>query len=556
MSAQAQEALRIDQPHRSAPRVIVPGWLDTLPPQADCLRDYQTRQIAEIATEVRRGCRRILAQAPTGAGKTHIIGAIVSAAYLAGLRVLILATRTRLVRQLHERLIQFSVPHGAIAAPLPELRNYSAAVQVASVDTLYRRSLVDEKLPLPSADVVIFDEAHLSTADTRIRLLDSYPEALRVGFTATPARKSGLSLGAAFDSLVMGPSIAHLTAAGTLVPLRIWNTPVVSMKELRDLPRDADRDFQASSLGELLSRPKLVGDVLTNWLRVANGKRTLVFAVNKAHGAALLESFLRQGVPTEMVTDQDEEPAREEKIARLEAGSTLVLINCFLMSYGVDVPSIEAIVLARPTRSLTMFLQMLGRGLRASPGKTSCILLDHGHVVENLGLPERNHHWSLRQGSNVNADAWTPAARKATAEQTRTCRECSALWLTTEHGGSCPECGWTAPQRARAIVVEQADLEKLAEAAPTASPYDDRVRWFYREACGWRARRKPDLWNEKPKSVRWWAWCETRAKFRIAESVRKPGAYWDALPAMPSAEVSGWLQHRVIKWARSKSRAA
>jgi DNA repair protein RadD len=556
VNGHVQAGLRLEPPDRAPPQAIPHGWLDSLPPVAECLLGHQTRQIAQIAAEIRRGHRRILAQAPTGAGKTHIIATIVSAARLADLRVLILATRTRLVRQLHERLAQFRVPHGAIAAPLPELRNYSAAVQVASVDTLYRRSLVDGKLPLPAADVVIFDEAHLATAETRIRLLESYPGALRLGFTATPARKSGLSLGSAFDSLVMGPSIAELTTAGMLVPLRIFNTPVVSLKELRDLPRDADRDFQTSSLGELLSRPKLVGDVLTNWLRVANGKRTLVFAVNKAHGAALLESFLRQGVAAEMVTDQDEEGAREEKIARLESGSTLVLINCFLMSYGVDVPSIEAIVLARPTRSLTMFLQMIGRGLRAAPGKTDCILLDHGHVVENLGLPQRPHNWTLREGSNINAQAWTPAARKATAEQTRTCRECSALWLTTEHGNSCPECGWTASPRARALIVEQADLEELAESAPVASPYDERVKWFYREACGWRARRKPELWAEKPKSVRWWAWCETRTKFRIAETVRKPGAYWDMLPASPSAEVSGWLQHRLIRWARSKSRAA
>jgi DNA repair protein RadD len=555
MNGHAQAGLALGQLSWT-PAPVPTDWLDTLPPAADCLRADQRWQVGKIATEVRRQRRRILAQAATGAGKTHMIAAIVSAALRADLRVLILATRTRLVRQLHERLGSFEVPHGVIAAPLPELRNYSAAVQVASVDTLYRRSIVDGKTPLPGAEVVIFDEAHLATATTRLRLLDSYPEALRIGFTATPARKSGLSLGAAFDCLVLGASIAELTAAGVLVPLRIFNTPVVTLKELGELPRDADRDFQPTALGELLSRPKLVGDVLTNWLRVASGKRTLVFAVNKAHGVALLESFLRQGIPAEMVTDQDEEDEREEKIERLESGSTLVLINCFLMSYGVDVPSIEAIVLARPTRSLAMFLQMIGRGLRASPGKTDCILLDHGHCVENLGLPQRNHSWSLREGSNVNANAWTAAARKETAEKTRTCRECSALWLTSEHGTTCPECGWRAPQRARAITVEQADLEEMTDAKVAISPQDARVMWFYREACGWRAHRKPELWAEKPKSVRWWAWCETRAKFRIAEDVRKPGAFWDMLPATPSAEVSGWLQHRLIRWAKSRVRAA
>jgi superfamily II DNA or RNA helicase len=117
------------------------------------------------------------------------------------------------VRQLHERLEAFEVRHGVVAAPLPELLNYSATVQIASVDTLHRRAIVHERIPLPAADVVIFDEGHLATAETRLRILQSYPDAIRIGFTATPARKSGRSLGAAFDSLIQGPSIRELTAA-------------------------------------------------------------------------------------------------------------------------------------------------------------------------------------------------------------------------------------------------------------------------------------------------------------------------------------------------------
>ena len=193
---------------------------------------------------MRQGYPRILVQGATGSGKTHVIATIVIAAFVAGLRVLVLATRTRLVRQLHERLNAFDTPHGVIANPLPELRNYSAQVQIASVDTLHRRAMVNEHIPLPGADMVIFDEAHLSTADTRIGILDSYPEAVRIGFTATPARKSGRSLGAAFDVMIMGRTIRELTAAGVLVPLRIFNTPVVTAKELRSVPKDNDGDYQ------------------------------------------------------------------------------------------------------------------------------------------------------------------------------------------------------------------------------------------------------------------------------------------------------------------------
>jgi DNA repair protein RadD len=540
-------------------RDSIPGqhsWLNSLPPQADCLRDYQREQVQDVAEAMGQGYRRILVQGATGSGKTHAIATIVLAAFLAGLRVLVLATRTRLVRQLHERLDAFDTPHGVIANPLPELRNYSATVQIASADTLHRRAIVNEHIPMPAADVVIFDEAHLATADTRLNILDSYPEAVRIGFSATPARKSGRSLGAAFDVLILGRSIRELTAAGTLVPLRIWNTPVVSEKELLAIPKDNEGDYQSSALGELLSKPKLVGDVLENWLRIAKGKRTLLFCVNKTHGAALLSDFLRNGIKAEMLTDSDDEDTREEVITRLEQGETHIVINCFLLSYGADIPSVECLVLARPTRSLTMYLQMVGRGLRPSPetGKRDCILIDHGHVVEKLGLPHSDFGWSLDERRNASREA--AERTKSAPEKMRTCPECAAIWMTSELGHACPECSWKPLPRSKAIGAQEADLQEMADVVAAPNPFDDRVICFYREACGYFARRTPEKWIDRPKSVRWRAWCETSAKFKLTESVKKPGKYWDLQPFAPSQEVAGWLQHRVIKFARAKARAA
>jgi DNA repair protein RadD len=557
VNAQGQAILPLVSPVLIEAASVIPvDWLDVLPRQADCLRDYQRRQIAELARAL-RNWRRILMQAPTGAGKTHMIAAIIMAAILADLRVLVLATRTRLVRQIHDRLVAFEVRHGVVAATLPNLRDYSAPVQVAGVDTLHRRALVSGKMPMPAADVVIFDEAHLATAKTRLRVLNSYPKALRIGFTATPARKSGLSLAAAFDHLVLGPTVSDLTAAGVLVSTRIFNTPLVTPEELRALPKDIDNDFQPKALGDLLSRPKLIGDVIMNWLRIANGKRTICFAVNKAHGAALLDAFRRQGIAAEMLTDADDEVTREQVIGRLESGDTMVVINCFLLSYGIDIPSVECICLARPTRSLVQYLQMVGRGLRASPGKTHCILIDHGHVVENLGLPQTEHEWTLDDGRNVNREALENKGFLGTAAETvRTCGDCAALWLTSEQGGSCPECGWEPPLQARAIAVEDADLEEMADAGETATPFDARVMDFYCEALGWYKRRWPDRWSEKPKTGRAWAGRNTWEKFRIAQAVRMPSKYWSLSALPPSIETDGWLKHRMIKWARGRAATA
>lgn len=550
----------------SLPLEAVPAdWLEVLPSQADCLRDYQREQLGRLSRALQAGYRHPLLQLATGGGKTHMIAAVTAAAVAAGMSVIILATRTRLVRQLHERLAAFGVRHGVVARSLPGHGDYSARVQVCSVDTLHRRAIVVRQIPLPSAGVVIFDEAHLATADTRLAILESYPDAIRLGFTATPARKSGKSLGVAFDCLIPGRSMRELTAAGTLVPLRIFNTPIVTTNELKAVPKDADNDYQTAALGELLSRPKLVGDALENWLRIANRKRTLVFAVNKAHGAALLDAFQRRGIPAEMLTDQDDEATREEVIARLECGSTQVVVNCFLMSYGVDIPSVECIVLARPTRSLIMFLQMTGRGLRPSPetGKADCVLIDHGHVVESLGLPQSDFPWTLDAARNVNREA-LEHARKVTPEAMRTCPECSAIWMTSEQGHACPECGWKPAAKSKAITVQQADLEEMADQEAAIEATDERVAKFYRMACGWDMKRSGHLWKgvdpqtgrPQANKRRFVAWLRTRERFKFPQTVQKPKHFWDLAPIEPSSDAAGWLKYALIRYVRGRRKAA
>ena len=531
------------------------SFVDSLPPACDVLRSYQREGLAEIAQAMREGERRILRQLPTGGGKTHEIAAVTLCASNNVLRVLILATRTRLLSQIHDRLEAFGVPHGVIAAELRGMFDASKLVQVASADTLYRRCIADARMPLPSAEVVIFDEAHLAAADSRMAILEQYPEALRLGFTATPARKSGKSLSAAFDRLILGPSIFELIREGSLVRPRIFSVPIVSRAELKALPKDAAGDYAEGAAASLLSRPKLIGDVIENWLAIASGKRSIIFACNKAHGASLVEGFSRAGIAAELLTDQDDEQTREEVIARLETGQTQVLVNCFLMAYGVDVPSVECIVLARPTRSLPMYLQMVGRGMRPAPGKDHFVLIDHGRVVENLGLPTSDFGWNLDDARNVNREA-EARSRTETVEQPRTCPECHHVWLVSEDGSACRLCGWAPAPTAKPVAVQEARLAELdvdAAAAPTA--HSPEVLQFFREALGDAARRDPAKWRATPNKCRAAAWHAMREKFDLPEQ-RIPSRYWSLEPMTPSATVAGWLTHRRIKFARSRARVA
>lgn len=531
------------------PSEVTPDWLDALPPQANVLRPYQREILAQIAIAM-RDHRCLLVQAPTGAGKTHIIATLVAAAILAGLRVLVLATRTRLVRQLHDRLDSFNIAHGVLAAAIPGLASWNKPVQIASVDTLYRRCLADKRMPLPGADVVVFDEAHLAMGASRQALLDSYADAFVFGFTATPAKTSGAALSDRFESLILGPSIIDLIEAKQLVKPRIFSKPVMSASELNTLRKDSKTgDYATKDSSALMSRPKLVGDVVTNWLRIANGKRTLVFSCDKGHGAQIVEQFRQAGVPTEQLTDDDDEDTREEAIGRLETGATQVLVNCFLLSYGIDIPAVECVVLARPTRSVVLYLQAIGRGMRPSPGKDHMILIDHGRVVENLGMPTYDREWSL-DGKNVNALARENLAeeRIQADEKPRHCAECECIWVISEDGSRCPGCGWSPAPKQQPVQVAAADLAEVP-----AVPLDQEgLEQFFREACHWYSQRWPDRWKAKENSGRFWAWSKTRQKFKRPEDERMPKVFWQAPTRQSSPETSGWLKSELIRYAKSK----
>jgi DNA repair protein RadD len=542
--------LPLGQPLNAGAGEFSPGWLETLPPAGDILRDYQRDLLARTAAAIREH-RRVCVQAPTGAGKTTVFAVLVAAAVAAGMRVLVLATRTRLVRQIHDRLDSIDVRHGVIAASLRGLTSWSQPVQVASVDTLYRRCIADQKMPLPSADVVVFDEAHLALGASRQAILNSYPNAWQFGFTATPAKTSGASLRDQFDALIMGPAVSDLVASGMLVRPRIFNTPIVSAKDLKSVGTDGKTgDYRTGRLSELMSRPKLIGDVIENWLAIANGQRTLVFACDKAHGAELLMKFRQAGVAAEQLTDDDDDTTREEVIARLEAGVTTVVINCFLLSYGIDIPLVDCVVLARPTRSVVMYLQSIGRGMRPAPGKEYFTLIDHGRVIENLGRPLYDRDWSLDSSSNVNAQARERMQRVSVDEKPRTCKECKCSWLTTEEGADCPNCGWKPTPAPKPVQVVDAQLVESKEA-----PVDrEAMEKFYREACQWYANRWPDRWREKEKSGRWWAWSQTRTKFKRPDDERMPRGFWDASLRPTSLDTAGWLKSQMIRYAKGKAK--
>jgi superfamily II DNA or RNA helicase len=249
------------------------------------LRPYQVDVISRTEAEISAGHRRVLLVAHTGSGKTVIAAALIRTAVDAGKRVVFLVHRRELLQQTSVKLHAVGVDHGVVAAGFPT--RPGEPVQVASIATLHARAVRTSTMGLPSAELVIVDEAHHATAQTWRRLLDAYPYATIIGLTATPCRSDGRGLGSLFETMVECPPIADLIAAGFLVPPKYYAPfrPDLSGVAVRH------GDYHEGQLAERVDTPKLIGDIVMHWHRLAERRRTVVFATSVAHSVHLRDEF-------------------------------------------------------------------------------------------------------------------------------------------------------------------------------------------------------------------------------------------------------------------------
>jgi superfamily II DNA or RNA helicase len=470
---------------------------------------------------------------PTGSGKTIVARALVEGAAAKHKRVLFLAPRRELIFQTCEKLEAVGVSYGVLMAG--QVPRRWEPVQVACVSTLTTRCLRNHSMALPAADLVIVDEAHLSIAKQTRALLDAYPGAVKVGLTATPARTDGKGLGAMYDDLVLGPSVAELTALGHLVPVRYFAPTKPDLAKIRVVRGDYDQ----AALGARMDDPKLVGDIVANWARIAPERKTVVFAVNVSHSMHLRDRFLEIGVTAEHLDGATPKEERAAILKRLRAGETQVLCNCEVLTYGWDEPSIACAVLARPTKSLARYFQMVGRVLRPSDGKADCIAIDHSGAVDEIGFVDEPIVWSLDASDNVNE---RHAKDREAKPKTITCGECATVFSAR---GTCPNCGAEVPKHfAKPVEVLNAELAELER--------DKRRKnreWSNREK---RVFHGELLGVQGERGYRYgWAANQYRERFGVW-----PNAYKDAPVVEPTRETLAWVQSRLIRYAKRKTSPA
>lgn len=385
-------------------------------------RPYQERAVTQVLQKLSEGFRLVLLVAPTGAGKTVIAAALVQHCFARAQRVLFLAHRRELVDQADKRL---GVPCDRIVAG--ERYHGVAPCVVASRDTLARRDT------MPIADVVIVDEAHHVMSATYQRILERFPRAKVIGLTATPTRLDGRGLGDMFETMVEAEKISVLVEQGFIMKPRVYSHPSVPDMEGAKV---TGGDFNAAELEQRANRAELRGDIVKHWLERAAGQPTVLFASSVAHSLALVDAFATAGIRAVHVDGNTPKRVRDIALDEMRSGRARVLCNVEIVTEGWDMPELAVCVLARPTASLSLLLQMWGRILRVAPGKDP-IVLDHaGNVLRHGVLPWHDVPWSLeasptrrsKKAKALPSVKNCPSCFAVSLSQARTCHECKYEW--------------------------------------------------------------------------------------------------------------------------------
>lgn len=364
------------------------------------LRDYQEAALNNVAAAYRADKRRVVLTMPTGAGKTVTAAAMATVAISRGYRVLMLVHRQELVHQAEAAMRSAGLEVGVVWKKRKEV---NAAVVITTIQS---RMKLDTYGP---EDLIIVDECHHAVSRTWKDRLDQH-QARVLGLTATPLRRDGRGLREVFDALVIGRRVDELIAAGSLSGYRLLAPPGGynmdgAKKRMGDFAPEAAQQ-------EAMIR---VADVVDAVTKHARGRKMLVFCVSILHAEETREKLHAQGIRCDLLTGKTSDKQRAAVEQQFRDGELDALINVDLFGEGYDCPECDCVVLARPTMSLSLYLQQVGRAMRPADGKKDALIIDCARNSQRLGLPDAIREWSL------------DSTRKKTKERD------ASLW-------TCPEC--------------------------------------------------------------------------------------------------------------------
>lgn len=370
------------------------------------LRDYQ-KDISCRTAEAFRSHRSVMVQMPTGTGKTVVLASLVneelrnvsstksmkseecsSFCPVVGNKkcILIVAHRRELIGQIKETIRRLGIG--------------SENIVVESIQTISRR--IDTLDFTPS--LVVIDEAHHALAKTYRMMWEAWQEARFLGLTATPCRLNGKGFTDLFDVLITSHTIGQFIREGWLSLFDYYSIKADS-EEQRIIDslekRGADGDYQAKELNAVLNKRPGIERLYDSVIRYADGKKGIVYAINIDHAHNIADYYREHGINAVAIDSKTPAEARRQTVEDFKTGRVKVMVSVDLFSEGFDCPDVEFIQLARPTLSLAKYLQMVGRGLRKSKGKKSCVMIDNVGLYRMFGLPAADRDWQAMFGGRI-----------------------------------------------------------------------------------------------------------------------------------------------------------
>jgi len=399
------------------------------------LRPYQQDTLDNVYKSLRAGHKRIVVQQPPRTGKTVIMAEIAKRATAKCNRVLVVVHRQELVEQTQRTFVKWGVD--------------MSLCRVGMVQTLWRRV---KKGTSQQPQVIMIDEAHHALAKSYKTVVEAFPDATTLMFTATPYRLSGAGMAEVADDLIQGLQVTNLINMGFLAPVKYFAPPDINA----GLLRRQRGEFTEDSIDKALSK-RIYGNAVDQYKLRANGKKAIAYCHTVQAAKRLADEFNKNGISAVEVDGSTPAAERAAEVEQFRNGDITVMTNVEIFTEGLDLPNVDCVIQLRPTQSLALYLQFAMRAMNPREGKTA-IILDHVGNYERFGLPTDDREWSL-EGKGKKS-----FAGGATGPQIQTCRACfGTFYVTQAHEGICPLCGAPlpkeAPEEAKVIDVDLVEVE-------------------------------------------------------------------------------------------------
>lgn len=466
------------------------------------LRNYQDKGIGMLREQIVAGFLKILLFLATGGGKSVMFSAIVENALKKNKKILLVMRRRNLITQAQANLKKWAIKTSIIMASTKGF-NPKCDVQICSIDTIFRRIDQDKYQFLLDFDIVIIDEAHDATSPSYQKFLSYFKDKIIIGFTASPF-PIGNKIHDYWDTCVKPIEMHELLEMGYLTDTKIYAPFEIDTTGIRMI----SGDFDQKQLAKKASEMKIVGDIVKNYKKNGQNKRALLFGVNIAHSMLMAEAFRREGIPALHIDQSHTPEERADAVKKLENDEIKVLCNVNIFSTGVDIPSLELGILARPTMSEVLYIQQVGRLLRpfqicakchtSRSGEKEChickstevsyrkkeaIIFDHGgNTGDRHGFP-----FDVRKAVLRKEDKKKKPKGDVTIIRAKRCPECAYL-LGNLSATACPDCGFVFVTQDRKILEEDGELVLITKQRELSIKIEKEFRQskFYEKKARWK----------------------------------------------------------------------